>query len=66
MSQNVYTDSVSDIQKVQKGLSEREDLLHDVVEKTEELQQNTRHFRSVSRRLKDKQAQKLRKTKLPW
>lgn len=56
----------TEIQKVQKGLSERGDLLQDVAEKTEELQQNTRHFRSVSKRLKDKQAQKLKKTKLPW
>ncbi|KAL5246685.1 hypothetical protein ACHWQZ_G018787 [Mnemiopsis leidyi] len=62
------SDAIKDteIQKVQKGLSERGDLLQDVAEKTEELQQNTRHFRSVSKRLKDKQAQKLKKTKLPW
>ena len=66
LSQNTNFEGAESIQKVQQGLSERKDLLEDVVEKTEELQQNTRHFRSVSKRLKDKQAQKLKKSKLPW
>lgn len=66
LSQRVNFEAESDIQKVQQGLSERKDLLQDVSEKTEELQQNSRHFRSLSKRLKDKQAQKLKKSKLPW
>ena len=66
MSSNSDAVRENEVQKVQKGLSERGDLLQDVAEKTEELQQNSRHFRSVSKRLKDKQAQKLKKTKLPW
>ena len=56
----------SAVQKVQAGLSEREDLLQQVTETTEKLQENTRHMRSLSKRLKDKQSQKLKKSKIPF
>lgn len=65
-SKNVNSEADSGIQKVQAGLSEREDLLQQVTETTEKLQENTRHMRSLSKRLKDKQSQKLKKSLVPW
>ena len=56
----------SALDSVRQGLSERGEKLQQTVERTEELRNRTKDFRSVSRRLKDKQAEKLKKSKLPW
>ena len=63
---NVNNLTDSGLSKVQQGLSERGDKLKKTEEKTEELVNNARHHRSLSRKLKEKQAEKLKKSKLPW
>ena len=48
------------------GLAKRDETLKKTDTKAAELNEDTRNFRSLSRRLKDKQAEKLKNSKLPW
>ena len=48
------------------GLAKRNETLKKTVDKSDELNNSTRHYRSLSKKLKEKQEAKLRNSKLPW
>ena len=48
------------------GLAKRDDTLKETVDKTSELNDKTRHYRSLSKKLREKQEEKLKRSKLPW
>ena len=48
------------------GLAKKEEKLKKAVEKSSELNESGRHYRSLSKKLREKQEEKLKNSKLPW
>ena len=51
---------------VSLGLAKRDETLKKTVDKSSELNENTRRYRSLSKKLREKQEGKLKSSKLPW
>eukprot|EP00116_Pleurobrachia_bachei_P013627 sb/3473889/ len=58
--------SFGEVGRVRELLAERGDKLSAIENQTEEVKSRSKHMRSLSKKLKDKQAAKLAKSKLPW
>ena len=58
--------SFGEVDRVRELLAERADKLSAIERQTEEVKVRSKHMRSLSKKLKDKQAAKLAKSKLPW
>ena len=54
------------LDRVVENVSERGEKLEDIEEKTNELQEKSKHYRSASKKLKERQAQKLKKSVFTW
>ena len=59
-------DVINHVANAFMGLAKRGDAMMKMEDKSEELSENTKKFRSLSKKLKEKQAEKLSKSKIPW